>query len=308
MPICLVAGKETFLKNQFVDAKLKSSYTVRRINALGRSESDVLSELNQESLFDSDVAYVINDVDTIKGAKTKFMKWLKSISDIRLVFLLISKSSWELSKAKTKFYDDVKGMGSFVCFNMLKGKELITWVKTMFMAYKKHISDDNAYYFVSLMDTNLCMMSNEIYKLSYACDGDFVDLPTIKAIALYSKKLDINHLLESIARRDKTIALFSVLKMLTEREPLYVLSILRSEFDRIVKVKALVEKRVPDSEISKETGIPSYKIKEYVNLSHKYEKLQIKTLYQKLPFMDFKLKDGGNPQYLFENWVLEACQ
>ncbi|MCX6705413.1 MAG: hypothetical protein NT162_03730 [Candidatus Woesebacteria bacterium] len=305
--IYLVAGKEVLLKNQFIRNELKQKYTVKKIECSGKTEEQILAEVSQGSLFDSNVAYVLYDIDTVKGQKNKFTKWFSSMNPDTPVFLLISKTDWELKKSKTKFYEDVKNTGKFVCFNPLKGNKLVEWAKAMFGNYGKSISQENLTYFLSLMGSDLLRISNEIYKIVYACEGNSVDLNTIKNVALYSRKLETQYLFESIAKKDRTKALFFIIKMLADCEPFYLLAIIKNEFEKILLCKVLSEKRVKDSEISTASSIPLYRIRDYVGLAYQYSVEQIAGIFKKLSSLDTKLKTRSNSQYLFEKWVVEVC-
>ena len=189
--------------------------------------------------------------------------WQKRLSDIPDYALLIFDEQ-NVDKRSVTYKSAVK-YGLPVEFNYIKDYELVAWVSREATKAGKKISKQNSEYLVSLCDSGLQNLKNELDKLLNYCDGEIYKSDIEKVV---SKQLGIVifELTDALMAKNSDRAMQILLDLKEKKEsPFNVLYLLSSAFDKMLQCKLMLSNGGHYDEIAASLKLPPFIARKYAD-------------------------------------------
>ena len=309
----LLTGPEQFLiryyekeiVNKLMDENSKAfNYTVIGDKTSINKLSDAVSTF---PAFCERRVVVVKDNSLAKGnGEKEWNAFFESLPDyICLIFVLN-----EVDK-RTAFYKSISKHGFVVEFKRQEEDALVKWVMNVFSSYGKHIGKPEAVFFVDMLEPDMTLLMLEINKVvSYLGDKTAVSREDILNIVTKSVKTKIFDLTDAVSRNQTANAIRIIDDLLQNKEPVhFILAMLSRHLGILMKIKKLEEKRVPQSEMAKIAGVPSFIIGKTRKQASSFTTDALKQLIHECMETDLAIKSGKmNPRLALELFVIKWKQ
>ena len=262
MSICLLYGEEIyFLETKLKKIKKEFGELVQGINYIQIDDtnvSDIISDIETPAFGYSKKLIIARNTGLFKKEKRQSKANAKSESkskkkattlqeriseyiidnkavfeeDVTLVFV-------EEEADKNSLYKAIENIGEIQEFKFLKLPQLIDNIKKICSAYKVHISNDVAKYFVECCGTNMQDLINEIRKLiEYVGENGEIKKEDIDKLSIKQLESIIFDLTDSLGKRDISKALEVLNNLIYSKEPVQkILVTLYMHFKKLFIVK-----------------------------------------------------------------------
>lgn len=298
----LFTGPERFLaryyEKEIVDKLLDENsrafnYTVIENKTSMTELSDIVSTFPAFS--DRRVVIVKDKSLTKESGDKNWNAFFESLPDyICLIFVLD-----EVDK-RTTFYKSIEKHGFAVEFERQGEDALIKWVTNVFSSYGKHISKPAAAFFVGMLEPDMTLMMLEIKKVAnYLGDKNVVLDEDILKVVTKSVKTRIFDLTDAVSQNQTARAIRIIDDLLQIKEPVnYIIVMLSRHLGILMKTKKLEEKRVPQSEMAKIAGVPSFIMGKIRKQASYFTMNALKELVRECMEADLAIKSGKMDQRL----------
>lgn len=154
---------------------------------------------------------------------------------------------------RLKVFKQLARYGTVLEFNRNNPKYLVRWVIKGVNSVGKRITDEAAEYLVSVSDSDMYTLRNEIYKLaSYTGDRKEISLEDVKLLAVPTIKSVIFDLLDAVARKNIQRSLAILDDMLSLKEPEQkIFAMLSKQAGELLKLRLLMEDGASQAEINR---------------------------------------------------------
>ncbi len=207
---------------------------------------------------------------------------------------------------KSALYKYLNGSKVKEEFNILDSQNLTKWVVQRVKNKGSDIDSRRAAMLSSKSDGNLWALANEIDKLVAVKQGKRIEEADIESSTLFKLDDNIFNLTDAIANQDKQRAL----KLLEDQldsgvNALYLLTMMIRQFRIIVQVKDALEHISGDHrEIAKSLDLHPFVVKKSLPQAAKYNKSELKKIYERLFHIDGELKKGAEARLYLEMFVM----
>lgn len=261
-------------------------------------------ELKQSSLFQKKKLLVLKNAFAGSEFKEKFKKKSKEAekSDDTVLFF----EEGEIKKSDS-FFQFLKNRGEIQEFNNLNEAELRKWLKNEFGKYRAEITSEALEKLVGFVGNNLWQMAQEIKKLLNYKKGKKIETKDVEFLVKPKFEPDIFKTIDSLAQKNKKLALSLLKKHLELGEaPLYLLSMINFQFRNILSVRELMEKGIAYQQILDQIKLHPFVIKKSYWQAQKFTLPELKKIYRKILQADFNMKTGKlNPEMALDLFVAE---
>lgn len=314
-PLYLFFGPEKYLVdaalNQVINLLVETSsrdFNLNSYHAESSSPAEVLDTVRTLPFMTERRVVVVKKVDTAGKSfinNENLLNYLKSpYKETCLIF-----TAQEIDKRK-KFYTLISKKGKVICFQKFRSHQTISWISIRAKEAGYNIQSAAARYIADVFDNNLNKIDTELEKIFlYSDEVKSIDLNTVQLVAGNPRVDSIFELTGAIGEKNLHSSLNKLGNLLTHgTQPLQTLGMIVRQFRLIWQTKALNEKGVSSTQISKEIGIPPYFIGEIISQAKKFTKKNLIYVFERLLKTDVQLKSSARaPSLVMESLVIDLC-
>ena len=211
---------------------------------------------------------------------------------------------------RKKIFLELKKQDALVEYKRLYDNKLSGFIIAESKVLGKPIDAAAADLLSFLIGNNLQELSSQLEKLSvYAGNRPKITVEDVREIASSSKAFTVFELARFMGNKDLQNALKSLdtLFLNGEDAPM-MLGALARHFRQLWRVREMVEKRAAQADISREVGINTFFLGEYLQQAKNFKRDELRSLFAELYRCDVASKTGGGQPYsLMHSLVFFVC-
>jgi len=311
-PLCYIYGDEPFLvervTRKLMDKAIDPSLKDFNFNAFYGNESkgvDIVDAAQTLPMFSDRRAVLVKRAELLKAeALEALLPYIQNPAETTcLVF-----NGQKIDQRK-KFFQELKKRNALVEFKRLYDNKLPGFVQSEAQSSGKSMEAAAAELLAMLIGNNLQELASQLEKLVvYVGDRTRITVDDVKEIASSSKAFNVFELARFLGLRDLRNALLSLDKlMLNGEETPMMLGALSRHFRQLWRVREMVESKASQADISKETGINTFFLGEYLQQAKNFKQAELRTIFEELFRCDVLSKTGGSPYTLMHGLVYGIC-
>jgi len=210
---------------------------------------------------------------------------------------------------RKKFFQELKKQNALVEYKRLYDNKLPGFILAEAQTLGKPIEPAAADLLALLIGNNLQELSSQLEKLiAYAGSYPRITVADVQCIASNSKAFNVFELARFLGMRDLRSALISLDKLMLNGEELpMMLGALSRHFRQLWRVRELLDRKVGQAEICRETGINNFFLPEYLKQAKNFGRDQLQAIFEELYRCDIASKSGGHAQTLMHGLVFKIC-
>lgn len=312
-PVCYLYGEEPFLVERAarillekaIDASLKDF----NLNVYYGSESkgvDIVDAAQTLPMFADRRVVLVKRAEQLKAEALEVMlPYIQKPAESTCLLLTGAKID-----QRKKFFLELKKHGVMVEYKKLYEDKLPGFIQSDAVAGGKPIDAAAAELLAILIGNNLQELSSQVEKLvAYVGTKARITVEDVRVIASDSKAFDAFELARYIGLRDLPNALKSLDALfLNEREvSLKITGVLSQHFRQVWRVRELLDKNVPQTDIAREVKINPYFLKGYLQEAKNFGRKELFNVFEELYRCDVASKTGGHPYTLMHGLVFGIC-
>lgn len=242
---------------------------------------------------------------TSGGASTEEKKefWSEKLARISDDTVVIFDES-NVDKRSALYKAAVK-TGLAVEFSYLSDADLVSWIIKQCLNAKKRIAKENAFYLVTLCDSGLSNINNELQKLLDFC-GDEIYKTDIDRVVSKSMQVIVFELTDAIMAGNVNKALSTLSGLKTAKESAFnVLYLMLSSFEKMLHAKIMSSS--PQSEIAAELGVAPFIARKYIDSARGFSEEALVKMVRRVAELDIDIKEGRADEWTaLEQYVTEC--
>ena len=206
---------------------------------------------------------------------------------------------------RSALYKAAAKVGTVVEFTYLSEADLVTWVVKQFLNAKKKISKENAYYLITICDSGLASINNEIKKLIDFCDEEIYKTDIDRVVAK-SMEVIVFELTDAIMLGNTQKAMETLADLKTVKENVFTLIYLMlSTFEKMLRVKLM--NGAPQAEVASEIGVSLFVARKYINSAKGFSEDSLVWMLRRVAEIDLAIKEGRVEEWnALEQYVAEC--
>jgi DNA polymerase-3 subunit delta len=210
---------------------------------------------------------------------------------------------------RKKFFQELKRQGALVEYKRLYENKLSGFILGEAKAQGKPMEPAAAELLSFLIGNNLQELSSQIEKLAlYAGTHPRITLDDVRDVASSSKAFTVFELARFLGVRDLANALKSLDTLFRNGEEVpMMLGALARHFRQLWRVREMLDRRAPQSDIGREVGINGYFLGEYLQQARNFPRPELRGIFEALYRCDIASKSGGHPYTLMHGLVTGIC-
>lgn len=288
--INVIFGPEVYLAKKRIK-ELMNEKEGTEIKNFDLQEGDFFELIKKEffnvDLFSQKKFFVLENASENELFQNAFLKEIKKFVQSPNIILF-----FEEQEKKNTFFKTLEKYGRVEKFNYLTPKQLEKYVEKMekekgikldWLARKK---------LIEMTGNNLWLLENEIQKLALL---EKISLKSLQEIISSRIEIDIFETIEKMAHRKKREVLLNIYKHIKKNDsPLYLLSMFAYQLRQILGFKNLLEK-YPSANfysLQKQLNLRPFIVSRLLKTARNFKTEELKKLYEKLFFLDVRIKKG----------------
>lgn len=191
----------------------------------------------------------------------------------------------------------------------LQGTELINWVARGCRAAGKTIGKEEIEYLIGCCDASMNSIKREIEKLFAYCDNDRITISDIDKIVTKMPQSRVFEMINDMLSKNAR-AMFEKLeelKSLKDESVFGILALLNMNFEKILRVKLLLEKGMSYKAAASELKIFSSQMYIYSSAAKTFSKSFLRAALCKTAQIDYDIKSGKIKDWLAVEQFLAWC-
>lgn len=310
-PVYYIYGNDDYLIEEEVSAIKKEALTggfasmnYQAFEGKGLTSADIVAAASTMPAFADWRVVLVKGADSLKSEEEKnLIDYIKDPSPTTVLVMVAEKI-----EKTSLFYKALNEKGYLKACNRLSERELSAWVKKEAKKQGKAITDAAAEKLVQITGTKLREIKGELEKITlYAWDKAEIDVADVEDAGLDCREETIFGLSDAIGSKDVKKALKAYDRVSGE-EPLKILGAVSRQIRTLLKIKALLRKKVPGKDIPAMAGVPPYYLENYVARARKFTEGELEKAIGKLNRADTDLKTGRAPNStVLPRVIMELC-
>ncbi len=275
--IYLFYGEEDYLKKQYKERLAKALGSEDTMNFTtfrgSQADPDEMISLGETMPFLAEQRTILVENSGFFSGKTeKLPEYLKEMPEY-LHIIFVEK---DVDK-RSRMFKAVKSEGKIVEFARQNEDTLIRWVLGILKNEGKRITRQDMEWFLACTGTDMNMISNELAKLlSYVGEAEIIRRADIEAICSVQLQDRIFDMIRAMMTGDRRKALKLYQDMLDLKvKPGKILRIARGEFNKLMRVKELMELGENQDSIARKTGMHRFVVRNYMGYSRHIERSRL---------------------------------
>lgn len=317
--VYIIFGDEDFLKEYYINEikKMLVEDDLAEFNySVFEGEKQDLEEISMSFLTPPMMAekklIVIKDSNIFKSATEEQKSfWTKILEEKHEDVCLIFHE--RTVDRRSVLYKAASKVGESVECAYQEGIELLNWVMRGCRGAGKTIGEKEAEYLISNCDSGMNSIKRELEKLFAYCDTDKITIADIDKIVTKMPQNRVFEMINDMLNKDgkkmfeKLEELKSIKRSAQKGSAFGVLSLLLMNFERILKVKLLLEKGVPYKTAASELKIFSAQMYVYSSAAKAFSKPFLREAICKIAQIDMDIKSGKVKDWLAVEQFLAWC-
>lgn len=311
-PVCYLYGDETFLVERamraLLDRAIDPSLRDFNLNTFFGTESkgiDIVDAAQTLPMFAERRAVLVKRADALKA---EALETLLSYVQNPCVSTCLVFIGTKVDQRK-KFFLELKKQGALVEYKRIYENKLPGFIQSEAQLQGKPIEAPAAELLSLLIGNNLQELSSQIEKLAvYAGQRTRITVDDVRAVASSSKVFNAFELAGFLGMRDLRNALRSLDMLFRNGEEVpQILGALSRHFRQLWRVREMVDRKAPQADISRETGINTYFLGEYLQQAKNFGPKELLGIFEEFYRCDLASKTGGHPYTLMHGLVYGIC-
>ncbi|NRD75898.1 DNA polymerase III subunit delta [Bacillus sp. BRMEA1] len=231
---------------------------------------------------------------------TKLEAYIKEPAPYTVVVI---SAPFEKLDERKKITKELKRNAELIEAKKLTEQELKNWLKDKAKSCGIEFEADAVDHLLTLVGTNMFMLSNEVEKLSlYAAEEKRISSDLVEKLAARSLEQNIFTLIERIVQRKPDEALKIYYDLLKQNEePLKILALISGQFRLIYQAKELSRKGYGQQQIAGYLKTHPFRVKLALGQASRFSDEELGHLIGLLAEADYQMKTGGmNKSLLIE--------
>ncbi len=278
LPDGLEAMNETVLVNPAADAVIGAAETL-----------PMLGERRLVLIRDSMLLLPGKSANEAEEAK-KLSEYLDHAPDTTCILFLCRV----LPDGRKKLTQTLNQKACVIKFDKLSDHDLVRWIRQQMKQYGKIMTEENALFLSFWAGRELLTLSQEIAKMAaYLGERQEAEKSDIERVATQSLECTIFQLVDALVEGSEADSFKLLTSMLENGEArIGILAMLARQYRNLYYFKQMQEIRMPEAEIGKRLGLPSFAVRK---LSAQAKNMETQSLRAKLDLCvdtDFAIKSG----------------
>jgi len=310
--ICYLFGEESFLVDRAVgkmlDLAIDPSLKDFNFNVFYGAESkgvDILDAAQTLPMFAERRVVLVKRAEALKAEALEILlPYIQNPAETTC--LLFSSSKIDQRK---KFFLEFKKHGVLVEYKKLYENKLNDFIQGEAMAQGKQIDSSAAGLLSALIGNNLQELASQIEKLVvFSGAKNRITLDDVKTISSSSKAFTAFELGKYAGMKDPANALKSLDALFRDGEQApMIIGALARHFKQLWRVRELLDRKAPQNEISKESGINPFFLQEMIQQANNFKTRDLFGILQELHTCDIASKSGGHPYTMLHSLIMDVC-
>ncbi len=192
--------------------------------------------------------------------------------------------------------------------NALKEREAVEWACAYARRHGYQLPANVAGLLIGLTGANLFVLSNELDKLMAALGrAGMISGQDVESLVSRAREHSNFELGDAIVAGEPKRALKLLARQLADQaEPIMLLGVIARSLRQILLAKELMRLQAPPDEIARETGMPPFRIAEFLTRARQWETAKVMRALQRSAEVDKAMKSSlGRPELQLEFLVCE---
>ena len=293
--VYLLYGKEHYLRNQYRDRLVKailpedSGMNLTVFGGDHLSEGAVIDQGETLPFFAERRVIRLDRTGLFKAQSDLLPDYVKSVPD----YLYMVFTEDEVDK-RSRLYKAVSKSGRCVEFGEQDEQTLSTWVVRMLSNEQLKIRRSSLSHLLERTGSDMNRIATETDKLIHFCTGkEEVTLEDIDLIVSDLPEDRVFDMISALTRHSQREAMDLYADLIALKEPpLKILSLIASQYNRLLMISELKARGLPDGEIAKKAGMPPFAVKKSAGLARSYTAEQLKAVLELCASSDEDIKSG----------------
>jgi DNA polymerase-3 subunit delta len=210
---------------------------------------------------------------------------------------------------RRKFFLELKKTDLLIEYKKMKDEQLPGFIQREAERGGKRFEAAAAEMLVYYSGNNLRELVSQIEKLSaYAGQRSAITVDDVRSMASDTKIDTAFELADALGNRNLDRAVRQMQTIARDADALFPLvGALARHFRQLTMIKELLDKRIPQDEISRRVKINPYFLKGMLQQANKFRMAEFRKILTLLHELDIGLKSGGRGETLLEMLVYEVC-
>jgi DNA polymerase III subunit delta len=311
--ICYLYGEESFLieraVKQLLDSAIDPSLKDFNFNLFFGNESkgtDIADAAQTLPMFAERRAVLVKRAEALKAdALDALLPYVQNPS--RSTCLIFCGQKVDQRK---KIFAELKKQGALVEYKRLYDNKISSFIISESQVHGKPIDPAAADLLFMLIGNNLQELSSQLEKLAvYVGSKPRITTDDVKSIASSSKAFTVFELARFLGLKDLQNAIKSLDALFLNGEELpMMVGALSRHFRQLWRVREMQEQKASQADISKEVGINTFFLGEYLQQAKNFSRGDLKGIFEQLYRCDLASKTGGGQPYtLMHSLVYAIC-
>ncbi|MBI5233114.1 MAG: DNA polymerase III subunit delta [Deltaproteobacteria bacterium] len=272
---------------------------------------------------DLDIDTLVISAKTLPAFAPKRVVWVKNAQSLKAehkqiltsylenpspyTCLIFTSSASKIDEG-TGFLSLIKEKGEVRCFWPLKEGGLLDWIRDEVRSRNRTITHGAAMRLISVAGKRLRDLKTEIDKIVlFVGEKIGIDERDVEDAGIDLKEENVFEFAEAIGSKDIKKAL-KVYSKLSAVEPVMVLGAVSSMIRRMIRLKSLLKKAVPQTKICNLLGIYPSRLDGYIHSSSKFTEACLLGSIKRLATVDLMLKGARlGPELAMTGLIIELC-
>jgi DNA polymerase-3 subunit delta len=211
---------------------------------------------------------------------------------------------------RRKFFTEIKKNGALVECKRPYENQLGSFIRDEAAGYGKRVDAAAVELLVHLVGNNLQELAAQIEKVAlYIGNRDAIGIDDVRAVVSDTRVDSVFELANALGNKDMQSVLRRLQTILRDGEaPLMILAVITRHFRQLWQVREMIDRRLPEQEIGKNTGISPYFLKGMIRQARNYSTREIRMNFERLYSADLAMKSGGKPQLVLGELLQTFCR
>ncbi len=244
---------------------------------------------------------------SITGILEQITNYIKDVPE-DLIILITFDGEIEV---KNKLPILIKGIGTLIQLNELKGAELQKYVTDIFQNHGRNINKSELIYFISEVGTSLSLIEKEVEKLCMFDIGEEnINRSDIDAIVSKTAESNIFKMVDNISKKDAAKAILILNTLLFQKEDhLKILGMIIRQYRLLLTIKLNLINKTPLDEVRSVLKLNEFVFQNMIKQCNLYSENSLKKALTCLLRTDSEIKNSKyNPDLALEMLVVELCK
>lgn len=294
--IYLICGEEEYskrnIKKMLSDAIVSADDNMNRSHYEGKNINykEIIDLCETLPFFSERRLVILENTGCFEKACDEILNYLPDLTETTYIVFVEEKID-----KRSKMYKLVKDKG-YVCeCNRLNNDALMKWILTKIGRDNKKITRETMNYIIDTLGNDLEKISCEIEKLlCYTLNKDVIEIADVDAVCTPEITGKIFEMIDAMGNKNKEKALELYYDLLSQKEPpMRILFMLSRQFNIMLQIKELSDKRMSKKEIEEKLGMKGFVVSKTQGQLKNFTMKSIRNAIEKAIELEEAIKNGN---------------